>query len=136
MAAEHAGSLVSFLGSASHGGRCWGGFSSSCLGSELEFKGGCGGDPRLSPTLGTVLPGVPRALKALVPSVHFHLLGKSLWTRIFEDFGGYGSDPERPVFSSGMHSTQIYPVGVMFWEQAIGGEGRGRGAQVTKEPAV
>lgn len=101
--------------------------------SSKEAAEGTRGYP---PTPGTVLPGVPRALKALVPSVHFHLLGKSLWTRIFEDFGGYGSDPERPVFSSGMHSTQIYPVGVMFREQAIGGEGRGRGAQVTKEPAV
>lgn len=133
MAAEHAGSPVSFLGSASHGGRCWGGFS-SCLGSELSPKEAAEGTRGYPP--GTVLPGVPQALKALMPSGHFHPLGKSLWTRVFEDFGGCGSDPETPVFSNGMHSTEIYPVGVMCREQTVGGGGWGKAAQVTKEPAM
>lgn len=85
---------------------------------------------------GTVFPGVSQTLKALMPSGHFHPLGNSLWTRVFEDFGGCGGDPEKPVFSNGMHSTEIYPVGVMCREQTVGGEGWGKAEQVTKEPAM
>lgn len=69
------------------------------------LKGAGGGESEVTPAPGTVLPGVPQALK---------VAGKSLWTRVFEDFRGCGGDPEKPISPSRIHSAQIHPIDVMY----------------------